>query len=136
MKTVVQRDVPDATTTMGSMLIDDQHYCFTLEPSPPILAGTYELIIDWSDRFQRLMPHVLDVPGHVGIRIHWGNWRKDTALCTLIGSTEGPDFVGHSVDQFDKFFIALQDALADGTPQFITYIDSPLNSSSEAVLGQ
>lgn len=128
MSWVIQRRWPDETCVMGELLIDGIHECYTLEPQPPIPAGTYDLTIDHSQRFQRLMPHVLDVPGHEGIRIHWGNWRKDTQLCTLVGSTMGKGFVGHSVDEFNSIFNKLQDALGgENQPSTvtITYVDPP-----------
>lgn len=124
MNWIVQRKPSDGTATLGELLIDFQHECWTLEPPDPIEAGTYDLTIDFSQRFQRLMPLVNDVPGHTGIRIHWGNWRKDTEDCTLVGQTEGKDFIGHSVDEFNTLFQKLQDALNDG-PVTITYQDPP-----------
>lgn len=122
MKIVVQRQIQDAISTTGEMLIDGVHECYTLEPAQPIPAGTYDLTIRQSPRFQRLMPHVESVPGHTGILIHWGNWAKDTEGCTLVGETDGEDFVGHSVDEFNVLFQKFQRGLADG-PVTISYLD-------------
>jgi len=122
MKIVVQRRPPDSIATLGEMLIDGVHECFTLEPASTFAAGTFDLVIDQSVRFRRLMPHVLNVPGHSGIRIHWGNWAKDTEDCTLVGETVGTDFVGHSVEEFNLFFQKLQAALEQG-PVTISYLD-------------
>ena len=119
---VVKRRWPDSKSVMGQLLINTFHECYTLEPAKPIVAGTYDLTIRWSNHFQRLMPHVENVPGHAGIEIHWGNTSKDTELCTLVGSIMGLDFVGHSVDEFNALFKKIQDALATG-PQKITYLD-------------
>jgi hypothetical protein len=129
MNWLVQRQPSDGVATLGELLIDGVHECWTLEPPEPIDAGTYDLVIDQSVRFGRLMPHVLNVPNHTGIRIHWGNWRKDTKDCTLVGETEGKDFIGQSVDEFNILFQKLQDALAEG-PVTITYAD-PTPSTSE-----
>lgn len=118
---VVQRQHPDQTTTLGEMLIGGVHECFTLEPSNTFAAGTFELTIRHSPRFNRLMPHVENVPGHTGILIHWGNWRKDTLDCTLVGQTQSKDFIGHSVIEFDVLFQKIQAALLEG-PQTITYL--------------
>jgi len=122
MTFLVQRQPSDGIATLGELFIDGEHQCFTLETPNPFQAGTYDLTIDFSERFQRLMPHVLNVPGHTGIRIHWGNWREDTEDCTLVGETEGKDFIGHSVEEFNILFQKIQDALAEG-PQVITYAD-------------
>jgi len=124
---LVQRGRSDGVATLGELSIDGIHEAWTLEPPNPIPAGTYDLIIDFSNRFQRLMPHVLDVPGHTGIRIHWGNWRKDTEDCTLVGHTEGKDFIGHSVEEFDILFQKLHDMLAEG-PVTITYRDADITA--------
>lgn len=122
MKLTVQRQLTDSISTTGEMLIDGVHACYTLEPAKPIPAGTYDLTIDLSTRFKRLMPHVLDVPGYSGIRIHWGNWARNTEGCTLVGETDGEDFIGKSVDEFNDLFLTLQEGLADG-PVTITYLD-------------
>ena len=109
---------------MGELLINNTHCCYTLEPQNPIPAGTYDLDIQFSPRFNRLMPHVLNVTGHSGILIHWGNWAKDTEDCLLVGETEGTDFIGHSVDEFNVLFQIIQDAVM-AAPQTITYLDAP-----------
>lgn len=122
---VVRRQLSDGVATLGEMFIDGTHECFTLEPPNPIPAGTYQLIVNWSERFKRLMPLVVGVPGHEGIRIHWGNWAKDTEDCLLVGEIRGADFIGHSVDAFNTFFQKLQDALNVGEVS-ITYLDGML----------
>lgn len=59
--------------------------------------GRYKLVLDWSDRFQCIMPHILDVPGFIGIRMHIGNTDKDTSGCQLMGMYEGgEDFIKDS----------------------------------------
>jgi len=125
MRITVQRQTQDGVSTIGEMLIDGTHECWTLEPANPILAGTYDLIIDFSRHFQRLMLHVLNVPPcppDRGIRIHWGNIAANTEGCTLVGETDGKDFVGKSVDEFNVLFGKIQDALQEG-PVTITYVD-------------
>ena len=62
-----------------------------------IPVGRYEVVLDFSDRFQRVMPHILDVPSFDGIRIHGGNTDKDTHGCLLLGTwVQGQDFVKDS----------------------------------------
>jgi hypothetical protein len=53
--------------------------------------GTYKVILDFSNRFQRVMPHILNVLGFEGIRIHIGNSDIDTDGCLLLGEYYGKD---------------------------------------------
>jgi hypothetical protein len=113
-------------STIGEMLINNVHECYTLERTirkdvaslngqkAAIPEGTYKLIIDFSTRFQNNMPHILDVPGYDGIRIHSGNTSKDTEGCILVGNSRMDDFVGESHIAFDKFFDLLKSELAKG----------------------
>jgi hypothetical protein len=50
-----------------------------------IPAGRYRVRSTWSEKYQRQMPQVLDVPGYRGIRIHSGNGAADTEGCILPG---------------------------------------------------
>jgi hypothetical protein len=61
-----------------------------------IPAGRYEVILDYSDRFKRTMPHILDVPEFEGVRIHAGNTDKDTHGCLLLGSWKEGDIISDS----------------------------------------
>lgn len=122
MNWVVKRKPSTGVATLGSLWIDGVFECYTLEPATPIPLGTYDLTIDMSVRFKRLMPLVCNVPGHTGIRIHWGNWAKDTEDCLLVGKTLGDNFIGQSVEEFNELFIKLQDALSLEAVS-ITYMD-------------
>ncbi len=61
-----------------------------------IPSGTYEVALSFSNRFQRLLPELKDVPGYVGVRIHNGNTAAETDGFILAGSTKAADFVGNS----------------------------------------
>lgn len=136
-------------STVGEMYIDGAFFCFTLEDycrdlnhdgkltgpgeqkvmtATCIPAGTYPVIIDDSPRFKRPMPHILNVPGFDGIRIHNGNTSKDTDGCILLGSTRLTDFVGYSVVTFDKFFVRLK-ALLTKYEVRIVIIDASLTAN-------
>lgn len=56
-----------------------------------IPLGTYRVKRTWSDKYQRTMMLVCDVPGFRGIRIHSGNDEGDTAGCILLGLTRDED---------------------------------------------
>lgn len=113
-------------STIGELWVDDDEgrFCFTLEDRlrPPgvkipgetaIPPGQYEIIINWSQRFKRPMPLLLDVPAFEGVRIHAGNDSGDTEGCILVGFNRSPDFVGHSRAAFDALFAAISRALSE-----------------------
>jgi hypothetical protein len=111
-------------STIGDFSINGEIFCYSLEDKyradgikvygkTAIPCGTYEVVIDWSGRFKRLMPHVLGVPGFEGIRIHKGNCAEDTEGCILLGRTKSLDWVGESKAVFDAFFSQLKVAVAD-----------------------
>ena len=56
-----------------------------------IPRGRYRLSITFSNRFQKLMPYVHDVPGFEGIRIHGGNTEANTDGCPLLGQRRTAD---------------------------------------------
>lgn len=124
MKITVQRKYFSDLATIGELSIDGVFECHTLEdtvrknqPKVPgataIPVGTYDVIIDESLRFNRPMPHILDVPGFDGIRIHSGNSDKDTEGCLLLGTYDPatPDWISGSKDAFASFFSKLAQAL-------------------------
>lgn len=47
--------------------------------------GRYRVVVDFSNRFQKLLPHIFDVPGYSGIRIHGGNTAADVLGCIAVG---------------------------------------------------
>ena len=87
--------------TMGQLFMDGRFEAFTLEPGddgehPHIPVGRYRVVVNWSMRFKRLLPQIVDVPGRLGIRIHPGNTTADTSGCVLLGATHTADTVGDS----------------------------------------
>jgi hypothetical protein len=130
MKLEVKRFEYGTNYTVGKLYIDGVYQCFTLEDrvrekegvpveqwkvqgETAIPTGTYKVTIDYSQHFQKAMPHVLDVIGFEGIRIHSGNTDKDTEGCILLGSTwAGTDFISNSRLAFDAFFAKLSAAVA------------------------
>jgi len=112
------------TTTQGEMLVDGKWECFTLEDrrrnewepkidgKTAIPEGEYVVVLDHSYRFNRIMPHILDVPEFEGIRIHPGNTESDTSGCILVGLSRAPDYVGNSRMAFNRVMAKLEDAVA------------------------
>lgn len=120
MKLELKRHTLTEKSTLGVLYLNGAHLCYTLEDverqgakvatKTAIPPGSYRVVIDLSARFHRLMPHILDVPGFTGIRIHSGNTAENTDGCILVGTTQSVDFVGGSRKAFDQLFGILSTA--------------------------
>lgn len=122
---------------MGILLVDGQVFCFTLEDvarpdgvkiddETAIPSGEYRVTIDHSTRFDRDMPHVLDVPYFEGIRIHPGNTDKNTSGCVLVGFNHGPDVIWDSKPAFDALFAKLKAAFDKQEQITLAVVNDPL----------
>jgi len=80
-----------------------------------IPEGTYQVQTSFSNRFQKVLPILLNVGAFDGIRIHPGNKSKDTEGCLLPGTGIAKDMVTESRIAFESFFIKLKNMLANGT---------------------
>jgi len=119
MKLALKRLHKTQNSTIGELTVDGLFQCYTLEDierevkiksETAIPKGTYKVIINHSNRFKRLLPLLIDVPGFEGIRIHSGNSNHDTEGCILVGETRSKDFIGKSRKAFDKLFEKMKKA--------------------------
>ena len=119
MELLVKRETFTNDSTIGKLYINGAFHCFTLEDRvrevkiPKVTAipkGKYEVIINFSNRFQQMMPLLLNVSNFQGVRIHSGNYSKDTDGCLLVGSTKGVNMIGNSKAQYAKLMVALRKA--------------------------
>jgi|SRR5688572_16260844 len=107
-------------STIGKLYINGVFHCYTLEDRvrdkkikhiTAIPTGRYEIVLTYSNRFKQLMPLLLNVLNYLGVRIHWGNYSKDTDGCILVGSTKGVNMIGNSVGQYKKLMSILLKAI-------------------------
>src|SRR5687768_14842056 len=100
-------------STMGELSVDGQFECYTLEDKvrpvkimgkTAIPAGRYEVVINFSQRFQKPLPLLLNVPNFEGVRIHPGNTSANTEGCILVGETKEENFIGQSRLAFNRLF--------------------------------
>jgi len=113
MKIEVKRITKLPKCTIGELYVDGKFECYTVEDTvrevvgapvafwkiphvTAIPAGTYDVIIDMSTRFKKLMPLLLNVPGFAGVRIHSGNTAEDTEGCVIVGKIKQVAGVGAS----------------------------------------
>jgi len=102
MKLLMQRQ-GEADQNWSLLYIDGEFYCDVLEDEDRYLEaggikipgrtaiprGAYRLIIDFSNKFQKYMIHVIDVPQFSGVRIHGGVDEEDTEGCPIVGKRNG-----------------------------------------------
>lgn len=110
---ILKREPSNGVCTFGKLYVDNRYLCETLEDvireqrhqdgtlvdpaqwkvqnQTAIPSGTYAVILDYSQRFGRIMPHILGVPGFTGVRIHGGNTAADTEGCVLVGLHRAPE---------------------------------------------
>lgn len=119
MELRVERTDRSVDSTIGKLYVDDQFECYTLEDlerpvkikgKTAIPGGRYEVIINQSQRFGRLLPLFLNVPNFEGVRIHPGNIAADTEGCILVGDTKNDGSIGQSKVAFERLFNKLQAA--------------------------
>ena len=119
-------------STIGELTVNGKFECFILEDKDrglqqgmalselmaakiktrtAIPTGRYEIVTNFSDRFQKMLPLLLDVPAFAGIRIHPGNTDADTEGCLLPGKTKSRDMVGSSRAAFAVLFEKIKTAM-------------------------
>jgi hypothetical protein len=130
---VLQRDDATPERTIGHLFVDKQYACFTLEDclrdrpkvlnSTAIPAGRYRVVITRSQRFERMLPLLLDVPDFSGIRIHAGNTDKDTSGCILVGLSRAHDSILSSQMALAELQPQIAGAIAKGEGCWITILN-------------
>lgn len=105
MKLHLKRLYKTPNSTISELSVDGKFECYVLEDIERVVkianktaipVGTYDVIINFSNRFQQMMPLLVDVPNYAGVRVHWGNTAVDTDGCLIVGQTKSVDFVGKS----------------------------------------
>ncbi|WP_234734489.1 DUF5675 family protein [Tellurirhabdus bombi] len=118
----------EPSATLGRLWVDGVFECHTLEDvsrglrqtmplseikelkvygKTAIPLGTYQVALTYSNRFKRILPLLIDVPGFSGVRIHPGNTVEDTEGCILVGTGRS----GNSITESRKAFAALMKKL-------------------------
>ena len=121
MKLELIRELGTTGYTFGFLNVDGKAECHTLEDEvrdgekvygeTAIPAGTYEVRVTFSPRFQRDLPLLVGVPNFEGVRIHPGNTAADTHGCILPGRTR--DIENHTVGASRVAFNSLYEKILD-----------------------
>jgi len=131
MEITLNRTTFTDVSTIGELIINNYHVCYTLEDKDRLLTsdmgteailaaniygktcipyGRYEVAITYSNHFKKYLPLLMGVSGFDGIRIHSGNTDADTLGCILLGDVVGVDFIGKSRIAFSRVFALLKAA--------------------------
>lgn len=136
MKLRVERRFLKPEYTIGRLDVDGKFFCDTLEDrvrdlnrekkiagETAIPAGCYEVVVNWSPRFRRRLPRLLNVPGFEGILIHRGNTPEDTAGCILVGENKMRGRVVYSTVYEIRLTALLEEAQQRGEKIWIEVMD-------------
>ena len=117
MNIKVIREERTELSTIGSLYVNGQFFCYTLEDKDrglkqsdsllfinakkifgltAIPSGLYKLIVNQSPKFKRLLPRILDIKGFDGVLLHRGNSASDSLGCILIGYKKGENSIFES----------------------------------------
>lgn len=136
----LKREIFTELSTIGKLYFNNKFICYILEDKDRkikqtdsidyinkikvhsktcIPYGKYEIQLTFSNRFKKVLPLLLNVPGFEGVRIHPGNTDKDTEGCLLPGKTFSKDFVGQSRQAFMEVFNIIEKELKENNKLYI-----------------
>ena len=132
MEVIIHRKWREKGFTISRMYVDGKFFCHILEDEDrglmqgmsvgeimniklagctAIPVGHYKIMRQWSPRFKKVLPSILNAKGFSGVRMHAGNKAKDTDGCPLFGDADErniKDWVSNSRKRFVEFDTKLQ----------------------------
>lgn len=132
MDITIYRKYRESGFTISRFFVDGQFFCHILEDEDrglmqgmsvgeimsiklagktAIPVGDYKVIRQWSPRFKKILPTILNVKGFTGVHMHGGNKSTDTDGCPLFGEADESnirDWISNSQKWFKKFDTLLQ----------------------------
>ena len=127
MKLKVERLWKKPGYTVGRLYVDGKFFCNTLEDTvrdlnrerkvpgkTAIPYGDYKVVFNWSPKFGRNLPRLLNVPAFEGILIHPGNTADDSSGCILVGKNTEVGRLTESRYTSDKLNVLVEDAQRKG----------------------
>ena len=124
MKLTLKRETFAPRYTEGKLYADGKYIADTLEDTfrdltkqkkvygeTAIPAGVYQVKVTMSNRFKKLMPILIDVPGFEGVRVHAGNKPEDTEGCILVGVKASAGLLTRSREKTQAVYDLIQNAL-------------------------
>lgn len=115
MELRVERLWPRENYTVGRLYVNNEFFSNTLEDKERDLSsepkvygetaipkGKYKVVYNYSPKFGRNLPRLLNVPYFEGILIHPGNTAKDSLGCILVGKNASKGMLSESRYTSDK----------------------------------
>ena len=135
MKLLLRTFKTSHKSTIGTLSVDGEAECFTLEDTyretkvdgeTRIPRGTYNIKLrtegGMNRKYQKKfgnahhgMLWLQDVPGFEWIYIHYGNYSHNTEGCILVGSSAflNKNFIGSSVNAYKELYAKVIQAIAN-----------------------
>ena len=146
MEIIVKKVFGNDIYTISKMFIDGVYFCDVLEdtirvlpsvcPNTPkgidckcpqkvkgktaIPAGRYRCAFNISNRFNKKLLLLLNVPHFIGIRVHGGNTAVDTEGCLLLGENKVKGKVINSTRTIEKFNEIIEKEFLSGKEIWVT----------------
>lgn len=133
MELRLKRKALEPEYTIGDLFINGEFFCNTLEDTYRDLSkekkipgktaipyGKYEVILNYSPRFKKELPRLLNVSHFDGVLIHGGNTPEDTEGCILVGENAIKGKVINSTSYKKKLIDMFIDARKKGEKSYIT----------------
>lgn len=140
MKLELKRIALKPNYTIGKLFINGTYYCDTIEDKvidlnkngkfddglskvmhqTAIPYGTFKVAVNYSPKFKRELPRLLDVPYFEGILIHNGNDQNSSSGCIIVGENKTVGKVTNSTFYMNNLTARIKDAQNKGETITIT----------------
>lgn len=140
MKLELKRIALKPNYTIGKLFINGTYYCDTIEDKvidlnkngkfddglskvmhqTAIPYGTFKVVVNYSPKFKRELPRLLDVPYFEGILIHNGNDQNSSSGCIIVGENKTVGKVINSTFYMNNLTARIKDAQNKGETITIT----------------
>lgn len=140
MKLELKRIALKPNYTIGKLFINGTYYCDTIEDKvidlnkngkfddglskvmhqTAIPYGTFKVVVNYSPKFKRELPRLLDVPYFEGILIHNGNDQNSSSGCIIVGENKTVGKVTNSTFYMNNLTARIKDSQNKGETITIT----------------
>lgn len=140
MKLELKRIALKPNYTIGKLFINGAYYCDTIEDKvidlnkngkfddgltkvmhqTAIPYGTFKVVVNYSPKFKRELPRLLDVPYFEGILIHNGSDQNSSSGCIIVGENKTVGKVTNSTFYMNNLTARIKDAQSKGETTTIT----------------